>query len=168
MNVALAVTRSCPHCPSIEAELKKLGIPYSIRYMEDDVELQNKHNIKGSPNILVDGELVFNGIDQGMLLDASGHTKMAVGHQFHFGQHGQHSGHGKNAGQNAAGGGHYGNGHREPDTVIAQCRPGGGGKGVIPCIDDFGKRKITRNGKADQGVDHHAGRDGNHDGTTNI
>ncbi len=110
MNVALAVTRSCPHCPSIEAELKKMGIPYSIRYMEDDVKLQNKHNIKGSPNILVDGELVFNGIDQGMLLDASGHTKMAVGHQFHFGQHGQHSGYGKNAGQHAAGGGHYGNG----------------------------------------------------------
>jgi hypothetical protein len=36
-----------------------LGIPYSIRYVEEDAELQKKHNIKGSPNILVDSELVF-------------------------------------------------------------------------------------------------------------
>ena len=62
MNVELAVTRSCHHCPIIETELKKLGIPYSIRYVEDDVELQKKRNIKGSPNILVDGELVFRGM----------------------------------------------------------------------------------------------------------
>jgi glutaredoxin len=62
MNVELAVTRSCHHCPIIEAELKKLGIPYSIRYVEEDAELQKKHNIKGSPNILVDGELVFRGM----------------------------------------------------------------------------------------------------------
>jgi hypothetical protein len=39
-----------------------LGIPYSIRYVEDDVEFQKKRNIKGSPNILVDGELVFRGM----------------------------------------------------------------------------------------------------------
>ncbi len=62
MNVDIAVTKTCHHCPLIEAELKKLGVPYSIRYMEDDVEFQNKHNIKGSPNILVDGELVFRGM----------------------------------------------------------------------------------------------------------
>ena len=62
MNVELGVTRSCHHCPMIEAELKKLGIPYSIRDVEEDAELQTKHNIKGSPNILVDEELVFRGM----------------------------------------------------------------------------------------------------------
>ncbi len=62
MNVELAVTRSCHHCPIIEAELKRLKIPYSIRYVEDDAALQKKHNLKGSPNILVDGELVFRGM----------------------------------------------------------------------------------------------------------
>jgi hypothetical protein len=30
--------------------------------VEDDVELRKKHNIKGSPNILVDDELVFRGM----------------------------------------------------------------------------------------------------------
>lgn len=62
MKVELAVTRSCHHCAIIEAELKKLGVPYSVRYAEEDVELQKKHNIKGSPNILVDDELVFRGM----------------------------------------------------------------------------------------------------------
>ncbi len=62
MKVELAVTRTCNHCPIIENELKKLGIPYSIRYVEDDAEFQQKYNVKGSPNILVDGELVFRGM----------------------------------------------------------------------------------------------------------
>ncbi len=62
MNVEPAVTKTCHYCPIIEAELKKLGIPYSIRYVEEDVEFQKKHKIKGSPNILVDGELVFRGM----------------------------------------------------------------------------------------------------------
>jgi glutaredoxin len=62
MKVELAVTRTCNHCSSLEAELKKLGVPYSIRYVEEDPELQKKYTIKGSPNILVDGELVFRGM----------------------------------------------------------------------------------------------------------
>lgn len=62
MNVEIAVVRPCRHCQIIEAELKKLGIPYSIPYVEDDAELQKKYNIKGAPNILVDGELVFRGM----------------------------------------------------------------------------------------------------------
>ncbi len=62
MNVELAVSRSCQHCAILERELKKMGIPYAIRYVEDDAELQKKHQIKGSPNILVDGELVFRGM----------------------------------------------------------------------------------------------------------
>ena len=62
MNVELAVTRSCHHFPILEKELKELGIPYSIRFVEDDAELQRKYDIKASPNILVDGELVFRGM----------------------------------------------------------------------------------------------------------
>lgn len=50
------------HRPVLETELKKTGFPYSIRYIEDDVECQQKYNIKGSPNVLVDGELVFRGM----------------------------------------------------------------------------------------------------------
>jgi len=62
MKVELAVTRSCHHRSILEAELKKLGIPYSVRYLEDDLEMQKKYGLKGSPNILVDGELLFRGM----------------------------------------------------------------------------------------------------------
>jgi len=62
MKVELAVTRSCHHCAMLEAEFKKLGVPYSICYLEDDPEMQQKYGIKGSPNILVDGELAFRGM----------------------------------------------------------------------------------------------------------
>ena len=62
MKVELAVTRTCHHCPILEKELKNLGVAYSIRLVGDDAELQSKYNIKGSPNILVDGELVFRGM----------------------------------------------------------------------------------------------------------
>lgn len=62
MNVELAVSRSCQHCAILEREMKKLGIPYAIRYMEDNEELQKKFQIKGSPNVLVDGELIFRGM----------------------------------------------------------------------------------------------------------
>lgn len=62
MKVELAVTRSCRHRALLETELKRLGIPCSIRYVEEDEEFQKKHAIKGSPNILVDGKLVFRGM----------------------------------------------------------------------------------------------------------
>ena len=62
MKIELAVTRSCHHRPILEAELKKMGLPYSIRYLEDDAELQQKFRLRGSPNVLVNGELVFRGM----------------------------------------------------------------------------------------------------------
>jgi len=46
----------------LEEELKKIGIPYSIRYVEDDTAFEKKYDLKKSPNILVDGELVFTGM----------------------------------------------------------------------------------------------------------
>jgi predicted thioredoxin/glutaredoxin len=64
MKIELAVTRTCHHCPILEAELKNMGIPYPVRYVEDDPDLQARYRIKGSPNILVDDELVFRGMPE--------------------------------------------------------------------------------------------------------
>lgn len=36
MKVETAVTRTCNHCPILEEELRNLGLPYSLRYIEDD------------------------------------------------------------------------------------------------------------------------------------
>lgn len=62
MKVEIAVTRSCQHCGLLQEELKKLGVPHSIRYADEDEVFQRKYKIKGSPNILVDDELVFRGM----------------------------------------------------------------------------------------------------------
>lgn len=62
MKVELAVTRSCHHCSLLESEFREMGIPYAILYLEDDPETQKKHGIKSSPNIIVDGEVVFRGM----------------------------------------------------------------------------------------------------------
>ena len=35
MEVILAVTRTCPHCAVLEEELKKIGVRYCVRYVED-------------------------------------------------------------------------------------------------------------------------------------
>ena len=77
MKVEIAVTRSCHHCAILEAEFKKLGIPYSICYLEDDPEKQKKYGIKGSPNILVDEELVFRGMPAISELEKYFRQKMA-------------------------------------------------------------------------------------------
>jgi len=62
MNVELVVTKTCHHCPMLETELKELEIPYSVLYIEDNPEIQERFGLRSSPNIMVDGELVFRGM----------------------------------------------------------------------------------------------------------
>jgi glutaredoxin len=62
MNVIVAVTRPCNHCPLIENELRDLGVAYVLRFLEDHPELAEKYGLRGSPNIIVDEELVFRGM----------------------------------------------------------------------------------------------------------
>jgi predicted thioredoxin/glutaredoxin len=62
MRVEVLVTHTCHHIPILKREINKMGIPYSVRYIEDDPELQQKFKLMGSPNILMDDELVFRGM----------------------------------------------------------------------------------------------------------
>lgn len=62
MQVILAVTKTCRHCPIIEQEFKKMGIPYCVRYYEDHPEMVQKYKIKQSPVIIVDDIVVFHGM----------------------------------------------------------------------------------------------------------
>ena len=62
MEVILAVTKTCNHCPVLERELKKLGVPYCVRYHEDHPEMIEKYKLKHSPVVIVDGEVIFNGM----------------------------------------------------------------------------------------------------------
>ena len=62
MNVIIAATKACRHCPMIKKELEKLGLDSSVQYLEDYPELVESYNIKHSPLIIVDDEVVFNGM----------------------------------------------------------------------------------------------------------
>jgi len=59
MDVMFLVTKTDFSVPNLENEFRNLGINYHIDYIENNPELVNAHQIKHSPNIFVDGELVF-------------------------------------------------------------------------------------------------------------
>ena len=61
MDVTLLVTKTdfCTH--NLECELNNLGIDYHTEYIENHPELVSAHQIRHSPNIFVDGNLIFRG-----------------------------------------------------------------------------------------------------------
>ena len=58
MNIKLVVTKTCSHCHNIEKELNDLGVVFEKKFVEDNGELVKKYNIRHSPNIIVDDEVV--------------------------------------------------------------------------------------------------------------
>ena len=59
MDVIIAVSGSCQHCSLLKRELEEMGIPYEVHYLEEHPEWVEKFGLRGSPNVIVDGELVF-------------------------------------------------------------------------------------------------------------
>lgn len=59
MDVTLLVTKSDFCLPNLQDEFQCLAVPYHIEYIENNPELVITHNIRHSPNILVNGQLVF-------------------------------------------------------------------------------------------------------------
>ncbi len=59
MNVKIIATRGCKHCQNIEREFLDLRIEYEVLYVEEHPEVVARHGIRHSPNIMVDGEVVF-------------------------------------------------------------------------------------------------------------
>lgn len=59
MDVMIIATKSCSHCANISKELDDIKIPHKVVYAEDEIELCQKLNIRHSPNLIVDGEVIF-------------------------------------------------------------------------------------------------------------
>ena len=55
----IIATKNCAHCANMSKELDDIKIKHAIVYAEDDVELCQKLAIRHSPNLVVDGEVVF-------------------------------------------------------------------------------------------------------------
>ena len=59
MDILLLATKSCSHCVNFSRVLKNLGIKHEVFYCEDESYFVEKYNLRHSPNLVVDGEVVF-------------------------------------------------------------------------------------------------------------
>lgn len=59
MKLQLLVTKTDFCLPNLEKELIHLGFAYEILFIEEQPGLVAKHNIRHSPNLLLNGELIF-------------------------------------------------------------------------------------------------------------
>ena len=61
MNVKIIATKSCSHSLNLQQELREMGIPYKVLFVEDEPDAVMTHAIRHSPNLLVNNEVVFRG-----------------------------------------------------------------------------------------------------------
>ncbi len=59
MNIIVVATKNCNHRPILEKHLQEMGIPYSVQFVEDHPEWIKKWQIHHSPNLVINGEVVF-------------------------------------------------------------------------------------------------------------
>jgi len=64
MEIVIAATKSCNHRPLLEEELRDVGLEYKVMYYEDHPEIFEKFNLKTSPLLICDGELVSEGMPE--------------------------------------------------------------------------------------------------------
>ena len=59
MDVMIVATKACTHRKNLEKELDHLRIMYRTYFVEDRADLVEKFDIRHSPNLLVDEEIIF-------------------------------------------------------------------------------------------------------------
>ena len=59
MDVLILATKGCSHCKNFSRELEDIGVEHSVLYCDDEPELAQKYSIRHSPNLIVNGEVVF-------------------------------------------------------------------------------------------------------------
>lgn len=59
MRVQLVVTKNDFNLSNLEKEFKHLGVGYEVQYLEDNPQIVEKYRLRHSPNIFIDGKLVF-------------------------------------------------------------------------------------------------------------
>jgi len=59
MDVKIIATKECAHRPNLEHELQQLGVEYELIFVEDAPDVVKQFNIRHSPNLVLDDEVVF-------------------------------------------------------------------------------------------------------------
>ena len=61
-EIIVFATRSCPHRPVMESWLEELGADYRLAYVEDHAREAERYTVRRSPSLVIDDELVFQGM----------------------------------------------------------------------------------------------------------
>jgi len=64
MEIVIAATKTCNFRPILEKELKDEGLPYKVKFFEDNPDLVKHCPLKTSPLLIVDDELVSIGMPE--------------------------------------------------------------------------------------------------------
>jgi glutaredoxin len=64
MKITILATKSCNHRPILEEQLQDAGLKYVTKYFEDHPELVETYNLKRSPVLLVNDEIVSVGMPE--------------------------------------------------------------------------------------------------------
>lgn len=59
MDVMIVVTKECGHSKNFSRELDDIGIEHRVLYCEDKPDLVQELGIRHSPNLVVNGVVVF-------------------------------------------------------------------------------------------------------------
>lgn len=59
MDIFIIATQSCSHCTNLKHELSDLGVDCEVKYAEENPKLVEQYQIRHSPNLIVNGEVVF-------------------------------------------------------------------------------------------------------------
>jgi glutaredoxin len=62
MKITILATKSCKHRPILEEQLQDSGLQYVTNYFEDHPELVERYQLKRSPVLLVNDEVVSVGM----------------------------------------------------------------------------------------------------------
>lgn len=59
MDIFIIATQGCSHYTNLKHELSNLGVNCEVKFAEDNPDLVELYQIRHSPNLIVDGEVVF-------------------------------------------------------------------------------------------------------------
>ena len=59
MSVMIMATKDCSHCKNFSRELDDIGIEHSVIYCDEAPDMVAKYGIRHSPNLIVNGGVVF-------------------------------------------------------------------------------------------------------------
>ncbi|NDP49548.1 MAG: thioredoxin family protein [Sulfuriferula multivorans] len=59
MDVKIVATKVCSHYPGLLSELKDMGVMCEVLFVEEHPEIVELHVIRHSPNLMVNGKVVF-------------------------------------------------------------------------------------------------------------